>query len=94
MAKIGTRKTKTTTKTDKGKSPKPTPPAQPKKMVTLLAMIDDIGGRRMVVPAKDADKVIARCMQTGFKEKMAHSTRPFRVYAPNTIKYIDIEPIL
>lgn len=74
-------------KKDKSKS------KSPPKMVTLRAMIDDAGVRKMVVPAKDADKTIAKCFQVGFKEKMTHSTRPYRVHAPGTIRHIDIEPI-
>lgn len=56
------------------------------KMVTLRAMIDDVGTRKVVVPAKDADKTIKKFMQTGFKKEN-------RFYSPNTIKYIDIVPI-
>lgn len=65
-----------------------------KSKVTLRATIDDVGTRKLVVSAKDADKVIAKIMQTGFEEKLTHSTKTYRVHAPGTIKHIDIEPIL
>lgn len=61
--------------------------------VNLRAHITDIGYRTMTVPKNKVDKTLAEIWRTGFKEKLPNSLRTHRIYGPQMIKWIDVEPV-